>query len=117
MAAYVQREHALPEPEDWTKLTLRQKAGYFLVRRLSKLTQLIWLYIIQEPVWRSADGVCTPISKLDTEHLRNIVRMLCRKGEAERPLTECLMQELSRRPASRRPHYSRRNQQFDPDGQ
>ena len=70
-------------------MTKKQKIGYWLVRKLGWLQQLVYRYVIGEPVWREASGVCTPISKLRDRHLNNIIAMLERSGE-QRELTQAL---------------------------
>jgi hypothetical protein len=68
--------------EDWSKMTKRQRFGYLLVRLLGKMQQWIYHYVIKDQVWRSADGVCTPIREMDDRHLINSYNMCMRNGRS-----------------------------------
>lgn len=82
--------------EDWTALTFTQKFGYWIVRALGTLQALVQARLIKEPVWRSANGKCTPISRMSTGHLHNSLRMLQRTGD-QPELEACLRAEYGRR--------------------
>jgi hypothetical protein len=82
--------------EDWSALTRSQRFGYWLVRLLGTLQAVIQTRLIGEPVWRSAMGVCTPVSKLSSGHLHNALRMVQRSGD-QPELLQVLHAEYARR--------------------
>ncbi len=82
--------------EDWSSMNKTQRFGYYLIRYLGKLQQLCYDYIIGEPVWRCADGKCIPISKLENNHLANIIHMLERNNQ-QKELLNALKTEYAKR--------------------
>ncbi len=82
--------------EDTSALTRVQRFGYWLVRLLGSLQTWAQFRFVGERVWRSADGRCTPISKMSDTHLYNSLRMLQRQKD-QSDLERVLRSEYERR--------------------
>jgi hypothetical protein len=82
--------------EDWSLLSFRERFGYRLIRILSSLQQLVYLFVLRTYVWRSADGTLTPVHKMTDSHLVNSLRMLRRNG-GQAKIVLILRTELERR--------------------
>jgi hypothetical protein len=65
---------------DTFQMTTRQRVGYRLIRLLGGIQQKIYTYVVQDHVWRSADGTCIPVKDMGHNHLKNAKRMLLREG-------------------------------------
>lgn len=65
----------------YTKMTPQQILGYVAVKFLGMLQQWIYTHVIGDRVWRTANGECIPLSKMETSHLLNAYRMKLRDQE------------------------------------
>jgi hypothetical protein len=81
--------------QDTRQLTRQQRIGYWLIGALGTLQQIIYHTLVRELVWRSANGKCTPVRKMDTMHLHNAYRMCLRNGSLMTAQT--LLTEIERR--------------------
>lgn len=69
--------------DDLSGLTPTQQKGWEIISELARQQEKIFDEMIGEPVWRSADGRVTPMSKMTDTHLRNSIKMLERYGHTE----------------------------------
>lgn len=83
--------------DDLSNLTERQRKGWEIINGLGEQMEKIFDEMIGEPVWRSADGRVSPISKMDNNHLRNSINMLERRGEGNTLKCEQLKAEWNKR--------------------
>jgi hypothetical protein len=80
---------------DTSTLSQRQRFGFWLVHALAWLQAWVYVRIIQDQVWRSADGRCTPVRQMTNSHLYNAWCMVRRNGGG--PWQRILRREMNRR--------------------
>jgi hypothetical protein len=83
---------------DTSTLSRRQHFGFWLVHVLAWLQAWVYAEIIQDRVWRSADGRCILVREMTDSHLYNAWRMVRRNGSG--PWQEILRREMNRRAVS-----------------
>lgn len=85
--------------EDMSSLTKTQLLGYLAIRFLGGLQSIIYKYVVKDLVWRSADGRCTPLRKMENGHLLNTINMLFRTGSyiSQYKMYKALIEEKQRR--------------------
>jgi hypothetical protein len=77
-------------------MTRRQRFGYWIVQLLGMAQVLCYKYLIQDVVWRSANGKVTPLRKMDRQHLWNAYNMCVRNGQKDETV-HALNLEIERR--------------------
>ena len=85
-------------PDDLSALTTTQKIGLGIVNQVGAIQAKLHEIFVDEPVWRSADGRVTPISKMDQFHLQNSMKMMGRNGNTGYKFQQLLDEFISRMP-------------------
>lgn len=55
---------------------------------------------VSEPIWTTKDGEKIPLSKMETRHIRNCIRLLESRGKFKHKWYRIFQDELERRKAS-----------------
>lgn len=84
--------------ENWSALTLRQKVGFWLVRRLASVQVWVQENVLCTMIWKCADGRCIPVEKLSNAHLNSSIQMLIREGRRENELAYLVDEQRRRNP-------------------
>lgn len=82
--------------ENWVRLNLRQKIGFWLVRKLASVQVWVQENVLRTMIWKCSDGRCIPVEKMDNDHLNSAIRMLIREGSRERELTYLVKEQVRR---------------------
>lgn len=81
--------------------TMKDRIAVVVIRWLARMQAWVHWFAFREPVWVSTDGTPHRYGDLTDRHLRNILKLMERKGEDDSAVYDRLTDEETRRRSTR----------------
>jgi len=80
---------------------MKDRMAIWVIRWLARMQAWVHWLAFREPIWVSTDGTPWRYGELTDEHLRNILKLLKRRGNTENPVFARLSDEQQNRRSAR----------------